>query len=132
MSPAIDLRACWATSAARHDGGVTDGVAGDAIEQLLDAVALWRIAAAPTSEVVDAAVECLVADVDSPALGELAGESSGESHFVLDPLIDQAVDELGVDGLVLANSQRAALTAVLRRYKRGELTARAAAEWAHR
>jgi hypothetical protein len=129
---AIDLRACWATGPARQDGAVTDGDAGDATGQLSDAVALWRVGAAPASDVVDAAVECLVADVDSPALRELAGESPRESRFILDPLIDQALDELCVDRLVLANPQRAALTAVLKRYKRGELTAAAAAKWAHR
>jgi hypothetical protein len=82
--------------------------------------------------VVDAAVECLVADVDSPALRELAGVSPRESRDMLDPLIEQALDELGADRLVAANPERAALTAVLKRYKRGELTAAAAAQWAHR
>jgi len=117
---------------ARQDGAVIDGVAADATGQLSDAVALWRVGAASASDVVDAAVECLVADVDSPALRELAGESPRESRFILDPLIDQALDELGVDRLVIVNPQRAALTAVLKRFKRGELTAAAAAQWAHR
>ena len=110
---------------------MTEGVAGDATEQLSDTVALWRLGAVPASDVVDAAVECLVADVDSPALRELAGQSPSESRFILDPLIDQALDELGVDRLVLENPQRAALTAVLRRHKRGELSAAAAGKWAH-
>jgi hypothetical protein len=108
---------------ARQDDAVTDEVAGNATRQLSYAVALWYVGAAPASDVIDAAVGCLVADVDSPALRELAGESPGESRFVLDPLIDQALDELGVDRSVLANPQQAALTAVLKRYKRGELTA---------
>jgi hypothetical protein len=111
---------------------MTDEVAGDATGQLSDAVALWRVGAAPASDVINAAVECLVADVDSPALRELAGESPRESRFILDPLIDQALDELGLDRLVVANPERAALTAVLKRYKRGELPAAAAAQWAHR
>ena len=109
-----------------------DRAGEDATGRLSDAVALWRVGAAPASGVVDAAVDCLVADVDSPALRELAGESPRESRFILDPLIDQALDELGVDRLVVANPQRAALAAVLKRYKRGELTAAAAAQWAHR
>jgi len=99
---------------ARQDGAVIDGVAADATGQLSDAVALWRVGAASASDVVDAAVECLVADVDSPALRELAGESPRESRFILDPLIDQALDELGADRLVIVNPQRAALTAVLK------------------
>jgi hypothetical protein len=111
---------------------MSDGVAANATGQWSDAVALWRVGAAPASDVIDAAVECLVADVDSPALRELAGESPRESRFILDPLIDQALDELGVDRLVVANPQQAALTAVLKRFKRGQLTAAAAAQWAHR
>jgi hypothetical protein len=108
-----------------------DRAGEDATGRLSDAVALWRVGAAPASDVVDAAVDCLVADVDSPALRELAGESPRESRFILDPLIDQALDELGVDRVNVANPERAALTAVLERYKRGELTAAAAAQWAH-
>ena len=80
-----------------------DRAGEDAIGRLSDAVAFWRVGAAPASDVVDAAVDCLVADVDSPALRELAGESPRESRFILDPLIDQALDELGVDRLVVAN-----------------------------
>jgi len=108
-----------------------DRAGADATEQLSDAVALWRVEAASASDVVDAAVNCLVANVDSPALRELAGESPRESRFNLDPLVDQALDELGIDRVTIANPQRAALTAVLKRYKRGELTASAAAQWAH-
>jgi hypothetical protein len=104
----------------------------DATGRLSDAIALWRVGAAQASAVVNAAVDCLVADVDSPALRELAGESPRESRFILDPLINQVLDELGVDQVVVANPERAALTAVLKRYKRGRLTAAAAAEWAHR
>ena len=38
----------------------------------------------------------------------------------------------GLTGSLLPDSRRAALTAVLKRYERGELTAAAAAQWAHR
>jgi hypothetical protein len=109
-----------------------DRAGEDATGRLSDAVALWRVGAAPASDVVAAAVDCLVADVDSPALRELAGESPRESRSILDPLVDQALDELGADRVIVANPQRAALTAVLKRYKCGELTAAAAAQWAHR
>jgi hypothetical protein len=109
-----------------------DRAGEDVTRRLSDAVALWRAGATPASDVVDAAVGCLVADVDSPALRGLAGESPRKSRFILDPLIDRALNELGVDRLVAASPQRAALTAVLKRYRRGELTAAAAARWAHR
>lgn len=115
-----------------QDGAVHERGSEEAVGRLSDAVALWRVDAGPASDVIDAAVECLVADVDSPALRELAGVSPRESRFILDPLIDQALDELGADRRVGTNPQRAALTAVLRRYKRGELIAAEAARWAHR
>jgi hypothetical protein len=99
---------------------------------LSDAVALWRVGAAQASDIVSAAVECLVADVDSPTLRELAGVPPRESRFILDPLIDQTLDELGAARLADADLQRAALSAVLRRYQRGDLTAAEAARWAHR
>jgi len=59
----------------------------------------------------------------SPALRERAGQSPRESRFILDPLMDRTLDELDVDRLVVANPQQTALTAVLKRFKRGELTA---------
>ncbi len=113
-------------------GPMPDRAGEDAAGRLSDAVALWRVGAAQASEVIDAAVGCLVADVDSPALRELAGEPPRQSRFMLDPLIDQVLDELGADRVIAASPQRAALAAVLRRYKRGKLTAAAAARWAHR
>jgi hypothetical protein len=91
---------------ARQDGAMPEQAGEDATGRLSDAVALWRVGAAQASEVVDAAVDCLVADVDSPALRELAGESPRESRDILDPLIDQALDELGVGRLVAATTNK--------------------------
>jgi hypothetical protein len=88
------------------DGAVHDQASEDAIGRLSDAVALWRVCAALAPDVIDAAVECLIADVDSPALRELAGESPRESRDILDPLIDQALDELGVGRLVAATPNK--------------------------
>ena len=45
---------------------------------------------------IDAAVACLVADVDSPTLRVLAGESPAGSRFDLEPVIEQTLDELGL------------------------------------
>ena len=69
---------------------------------------------------------------DAVALWRVGANSRANHHANRDPLIDQALDELGVDRGIVANPQRAALTAVLKRYKRGGLTAAAAAQWAHR
>ena len=103
----------------------------DAVRRLSDAVALWRVGAGPASDVVDAAVGCFVADVDSPALRELAGVPPREPRFTLDLLIYQALGELDSSPLAGTSPQRAALEAVLRRYQNGELTAAEAARWAH-
>jgi hypothetical protein len=122
---------CGRSRTLREDRTVRDQAREEAVGRLSDAVALWRVGAAQAADVVSAAVECLVADVDSPTLRELAGVSPHESRFVLDPLVDQTLDELGADRLADADLQRAALTTVLRRYQRGELTAAEAARWAH-
>ncbi|WP_134767066.1 hypothetical protein [Nocardioides sp. 1609] len=49
-----------------------------------------------TDVLVAAAVECLLADVDSPALRELAGLRGDEAHSQVEPLLDDTLHELGV------------------------------------
>lgn len=46
--------------------------------------------------VIDAAVECLVAGLDSPHLRELAGASPSDRADEIEPLLDAALDELGI------------------------------------
>jgi hypothetical protein len=105
---------------------------GEATERLCDAVNLWRISATYTSAVIDAAVACLVAGVDSPTLRELAGASSRESQFELDPMIETTLQELGLGHVLADGPQRGALTAMVRRFKAGRLSARELARWAHK
>ena len=104
----------------------------EARSHLADAVSIWRISPLTVPDVIDAAVECLVADVDSPTLRELAGASTTESQFVLDALIEQALAELGMQDVLSANVHRAALEAMLRRCQRGQIAMRDVASWAHR
>ena len=104
----------------------------EAVEGLCDAVSLWRLSAAYTGDVVDAAVACLVAGVDSPTLRQLASASPQDSQFELEPMIDTTLNELGRGHVLAGEPQRGALTAMVRRFKDGTLEARDLAAWAHR
>ncbi|MEZ0581207.1 hypothetical protein [Nocardioides sp. MH1] len=99
---------------------------------LADAVSVWRISPATVGDVIDAAVECLVAGIDSPSLRELAGASPKESQFALEPLISDALVELNMQEVLTADVQRAALGAMLRKVHAGQLEMRELAGWAHR
>ena len=111
--------------------GMPDLARDRATALLADAVSLWRLSPGTADDVVDAAVQCLVAGVDSPTLRELAGASSRESQFVLEPLIEDTLHELGIEDASAVDVQRGAMAAVLRRFKRNELSAREVVRWAH-
>jgi hypothetical protein len=104
----------------------------DARTLLADAVSIWRMSPGTVGDVIDAAVRCLVAEVDSSTLRELAGASPEDSQFVLGPLIEDALAELGMQDVLTANIQRAALAAMLRKRQGGLVTLREVARWAHR
>jgi hypothetical protein len=112
-------------------GRMSDLAQEEAIVLLADAVSLWRLIPGTIAHVIDAAVRCLVADVDSPTLRELAGASPQDSQFVLEPLIEDTLQELGMQEVLAVNAQRAALTAALRRFKRNEVSASELVRWAH-
>lgn len=103
----------------------------DATVRFRDAVNLWRISATNTGEVIDAAVGCLLAEVDSPTLRELAGASPRDSQFELEPMIERTLQELGLEEVLDVGPQRGALTAMIRRFNDGDLSARDLARWAH-
>ncbi len=114
-----------------QDGRVSPVTPEEATAQFCDAVNLWRISAASSGEVIDAAVACLVAAVDSPTLRELAGASPRDSQFELEPLIESTLQELGLEHILAVSPQRGALVAMIRRFKNGEFSARELARWAH-
>ncbi len=103
----------------------------EATTQFCDAVSLWRLSAANSGEVIDAAVACLVAEVDSPTLRELAGASPRDSQFELERLIESTLQELGLEQVLAISPQRGALATMIRRFKNGEFSARELARWAH-
>jgi hypothetical protein len=110
---------------------MTDRARDETAALLADAVSLWRLTPGNANEVIDAAVQCLVADVDSPTLRELAGASPRDSQFALERLIEHTLEELGMQDVLAGNAQRGALAAVLRAFERHELSARELARWAH-
>jgi hypothetical protein len=112
-------------------GRMPDLARDEATALLADAVSLWRLSPGNANEVIDAAVQCLLADVDSPALRELAGAPPWESQFVLERLIEDTLQELGMQDVLLVEAQRGAFAAALRRFKRNEFSARELAQWAH-
>lgn len=109
----------------------TDLTPDEAKSRLADAAAVWRLQRGLVQEVIDAAVDCLIADVDSPSLRLLAGADRLESQWVLQPLVEDTLDELGLGEVRAASPQRAALTVMLRRFKAGEMSAVELARWAH-
>jgi hypothetical protein len=70
----------------------------DALAKLQDTAALWSIGAAPSTDVVGAACDCLVAGVDSPTLRILAGvsPSRGSENEELRLWLKDALDELSL------------------------------------
>ena len=112
----------------RDDGPVSEEI----MTAFEDAIGLWRLdPGSATADVIDAATACLVDGFDTPALRELAGASPRESHFVLDPLIIDTVNELGKSELLDLDIQHAALGAMLRKMVNGRATPREVASWAY-
>lgn len=81
-----------------------DPIPARATSRLAQEARLWRSQTDPgrgsgpgsTDSLVAAATDCLVAGVDSPALRELAGVSPDESRYVVGPLLDKVLQELGI------------------------------------
>lgn len=97
-----------------------------------DAIGLWRLdPGIAAADVIDAATGCLVDGFDTPALRELAGASPHDSHFALDPLIIDTVNELGKSELLDIDIQHAALGAMLRKMVNGRVTPREVGSWAY-
>lgn len=110
---------------------MTDLKREGATSLLADAVAIWRLQPRLVEDVIDAAVDCLVADVDTPSLRVLAGADPRDSRWVLEPIIEDTVRELGLPELLSVSPQRAALTVMLRRFKAGQMSGRELVGWAH-
>jgi len=97
-----------------------------------DAVGMWRTEpGAALPDVVDAATNLLVVGVDSPSLRELAGTSSRESQWVVEPLIQATLEELGLTRLLAGSAQRASLEVMLRRFLAAKVSVRVLGQWAH-
>ncbi|WP_232663417.1 hypothetical protein [Pseudonocardia sp. TRM90224] len=106
----------------------------DALVRFRDTAALWNIRQARGAEVVDAAVEALLAGVDGQWLAVVAGVSAHAPEPELREAVQNAFAELGLpwhpEGSL--DALEAVLHALAARTAAGELHPRELARWAHR
>ncbi|WP_019136017.1 hypothetical protein [Cellulomonas massiliensis] len=97
---------------------------------LEDALAVWWVARGDAAgDVVDAATAALVAGLDSPALRELAGMPRRSPRSELLPVVEAAVDELGLRA-TSGGAEVAAMAVMARRFLTGTLDRRSLLLWA--
>ncbi|MDC7122861.1 hypothetical protein OMK64_15100 [Cellulomonas fimi] len=109
-------------------------MSGTAAQALFDAVALWEIRSPRAAdEVIAAAVDALVAGVDSPSLRELAGVPASADYWTLRPLVEATLGELRIPypGPGREDLEIAATRVMCARLLEGSLTARDLGAWAH-
>ena len=99
----------------------------------LEEAALWRRTQGAASDVVDAAVQCLLEGVDSPTFVLIAGLTKAEAEQELHELLPVALDELGIDCLGYGdpNNDVLAAAAVARAFFYGHLEAQQLAQAVH-
>lgn len=99
---------------------------------LANAIRIWRLEPITADTVIDAAVGCLVAGLDTPSLCELAGAPPRTDVFSMEQLISDTLRQLGMQALMEEDLKRGALDAMLHRVQAGQIGARELARWAHR
>lgn len=110
-----------------------DATPGDeARAALADAIRMWRLEPITAGTVIDAAVGCLVAGLDTPSLCELAGAPPRTDVFSMEQLILDTLRQLDMQALMEEDIKRGALVAMLHRLEAGQIEARELARWAHR
>lgn len=97
-------------------------------------MALWHVNDATSADVVLAACELVVAGVDGPAVGALAGASLKHAWEEVPPLMEDALRELGLDHHEHSSDggREEGLRLMARRTLAGEMTPREFADWVHR
>lgn len=102
-------------------------------DQLAEAICLFRdeIRPATREALIDAAVQALVAGLDSPALAELAGRYPDDPWSVLDQTVDAVVQELELAVPTVEQAHLVLLRHRLEALLDGKLTARELTAWAH-
>ncbi|MCB2411690.1 hypothetical protein LGT39_02360 [Demequina sp. TTPB684] len=101
---------------------------------LFDAVALWEVReSSGAAAVISAAVNAVVAGVDSPSLFEVAGFTGKESYWTIRPVVEATFEELNIPypGPDRDEMQIAATRVMGKRLLDGELSARDLCAWAH-
>lgn len=117
---------------ARQNVRVDETPANEARAALADAIRMWRLEPITAEAVVDSAVGCLVAGVDTPSLCELAGAPPRTDVFSMEQLISDTLRELDMRALLEEDVKRGALVAMLHSLRSGRIEARELARWAHR
>jgi hypothetical protein len=115
-------------------GGVVMEKQFEARRAFGDLLAMYDLRSADGRDLVAAATELLVADIDGPAVIELASEvvTPLTSPFEIDALVSSARDELGMPALDPKGTGGRAASGQLRRWRSGLLTDREIAHWAHK
>ncbi len=105
-----------------------------ALRSVLDAVALWRRGLSSAAAVVDAAVDALVAGVESPTFLRVAGLTRTEADVELAELLPAALEELGVPVVEVTDPGHDVLVAAAMTtpFRNGEQQARALTGDVHR
>lgn len=119
------------TDGRRQNVGVEDQSSDEVRAALADAIRLWRLEPTSAEDVVNAAVDCLLAGVDTPSVCELAGVPRGADVFSTEPLISEVLRELGMQHVMQEDIQRGAFVAMLHMFRSGRVNARDLARWAH-
>lgn len=105
----------------------------EAAAALRRAVALWYVDQGPAADIVYAACDLLVNNVDGPWLRELAAVEIGRAEVEVDPLLAQVLIELGLPHPVRESTanEEAALSAMAYRVVSEKLSPRELTRWAH-
>ncbi len=104
-----------------------------ALSAMRDTVALWQVGQASAADVIYAACDLLVADVDSPALRMLAALPVRDSDYEVTELIEPAMSEIGLacHPRETSAAMEAALVALARRVLSATMKPADLAFWAH-
>ncbi|GGN12421.1 hypothetical protein GCM10011609_60830 [Lentzea pudingi] len=103
------------------------------VEEFHDVVALWHVNDATSADIVLAACELVVAGVDGPAVSVLAGASLKHACEEVPPLMEDALQELGLDHHEHSSDggRQEGLRLMAQRTLAGAMTPREFAHWVH-
>ena len=100
--------------------------------RFVEAIAWWRLRLPDARPgLVRAAVDLLVAGDDHPSIAEMAGIPESENSFVIDSIIQRAVEEIGLADELAVAPDIVAARAGARMLLAGEIDERTLVRWVH-